>query len=203
MDAENVPPVQRRPYWSFVALFYSLAGWMLFEAWLFLMGAGFKLHVIAAIPGAALVARSALRPSIDRSQPPERGQRSAMEPRHAGISCALLWVAGALFGVMVLNASLTLLGLVAVSFIFAPWARLSFCRARPALSCVITMTGCVSIITIGHGLIDTMFLPLAAWAFWLCACCALLFRAEQVQRIRRETMPKTVQKDLDAIHSPG
>jgi hypothetical protein len=119
------------------------------------------------------------------------------------MSLGLLYVVGAIFGLMVLNGSLTLLGLVAVSFIFAPWARLSICRDRLALSCVSTMSGFASIIAIEHRFIDTMFLPLAAWAFWSCACCALLLRAEQLQRIRKETTTKTVERAPQRVHAPG
>lgn len=204
MSSDNVRPVKRRPYWSFIALLYSLLGWVLFDAWLFLMGAGFLLHLFVAAPGAALVIRSALRPSIDRSSVAERVRSPSMESRRAGMSCVLLFVLGAMFGTLLLSASLTLLGLVAVSFIFAPWARLSFSRDKLAISCMST-SGFASVMAIEHGSIDTMFLPLAAWVFWLCACCALLFRAEQLQRTGHEknVAMEAVEPEPRTIHSAG
>jgi hypothetical protein len=205
MNSDKVRPVKRRPYWSFIALLYSLLGWVLFDAWLFLMGAGFLSHIFAAIPGAALVIRSAFRPSIDRSNAADQEKNSLTESRRAATSCALLYVLGVIFGSLVLNGSLTLLGVIAVSFTFTPWARLSFSRDRLAISCVSTMSGFASVIAIGHGSINTMFLPLAAWAFWSCACCALLLRAEQLRRTRHETnvTTKAVETEARAIHSPG
>ncbi|MFC4930373.1 hypothetical protein [Massilia sp. GCM10023247] len=205
MDSDNIQNVKRRPYWSFVAFLYSLLGWLLFEAWLVLLGAGLLLHIFAAIPGATLIMRSALRPEIDRINPAERKKSPATESRWGGVSCALLYVLGAFFGVLVLGGSLTLLGIVALSFIFFPWARLSFTRNHFAVSCAITMGGFASIIAIEHRFIETMFLPLAAWAFWSCACCALLFRAEQLQRVKREknVAAKAVETEPAPIHFPG
>lgn len=174
MNSDHIQPVKRRPYWSFTALLYSLLGWLFFEAWLVLLGAGLLLHIVAAIAGATLFIRSALRPEIDRINLAERKKGAATVSRQGGISCALLYLLGAFFGALVLNGSLTLLGIAAVSFIFAPWARLPFSRDNIAISCASTMIGLASIIVMWHRYIDTMFLPLAAWTFWSCACCALL-----------------------------
>lgn len=205
MNSDSVGPVKHRPYWSFIALLYSLLGWILFEAWLFLMGAGFLLHLFAAMPGIALVTRSALRPSIDLGNVSERGKSPATQSKRAGMACCLLYAVGVIFGVLVLLGSLTLLGLIAISFIFAPWARLSFCRDRLAVSCAITISGFASVISIEHEAIATMFLPLAAWSFWSCACCALLFRAEQLGRFKQEkkATTKAVETEPRAIHSPS
>lgn len=205
MDSDNFQPVKRRPYWSFIAFLYSLLGWLLFEAWLVLLDAGFLLHIFVAIPGATLIIRSALRPEIDRNNQAEREKSPATESLWSGTSCALLYVLGVFFGAMILGGSFTLLGVVALSFIFFPWARLSFTRNHFAISCAITMGGFASIIAIEHRSVETMFLPLAAWAFWSCACCALLFRAEHLQRVKRakNVAAKSVETERPPIHSPG
>jgi hypothetical protein len=205
MNSDSVRPVKRRPYWSFIALLYSILGWALFDAWLFLMGAKFLLHLFVAIPGAWLVVWSALRTSIDLNSVSERGKSPATEFQHAGMSCVLLYVLGVIFGALVLNGSLILLGLVVASCIFAPWARLSFSRERLAISCVITVGGFASVIAIEPRSVDRMFLPLAAWAFWLCACCALLLRADQLRRTTpvRGATTKADETEPRTIHSPG
>lgn len=119
MNSETIQPVKHLPYWSFIALLYSLLGWALFETWLLLMGGGTSMHIIAAIPGATLVIRSA--------------------------------------------------------------------------------------IAIGHRSIDPMFLALAAWLLWSCACCALLFRAEQVSRAKRERVVtgETINTQPQPARFPG
>jgi hypothetical protein len=121
------------------------------------------------------------------------------------MSCTLLYVSGVIFGVLFLAGSLTLLGMAAISLAFAPWARLSFSRDKLAISCVSAMGGFGSAIAIGHKSIDTMFLPLAAWAFWSCACCALLLRREQRRRITHEKNGSTnaVEPEPCTIHSAG
>jgi hypothetical protein len=203
MDSNNSRPVKPRPYWSFIALLYSLLGWVLFGAWLFLMNAGFLWYIFAAIPGTTLVIRSARRPLIDRSNAIERNL--ATEKRLAKLPCVLLFVLGAMFGTSVLNGSFTLLGIIVASFTFAPWARLGFTRNHIALSCLITIGGLISVISIGHHLINFMFLPFAAWAFWGFACIALLFRAEHVQRVKQETTvaTKLSEPEHQSMHASG
>lgn len=205
MDSDIVQPVKRRPYWSFIALLYSLLGWALFEAWLMLMSAGLFLHVFAAIPGLTLTIRSALRPPIDGLSALEDKQRPATQFHWAKTSCALLYVFGAILAFMVLNGSLTLLGAVIASLTFAPWARLLFSRSHLAISCLVTISGFASVIAIGHRSVDMMFLPFAAWTFWGLACCALLFRAEQASRSKQESKETTdtAKAPTSPVHSAG
>lgn len=205
MDSAIVQPVKRRPYWSFIALVYAILGWALFEAWLIFMGAGFLLHIFAAIPGFTLTIRSALRPPIDRQSELEAKNCPVTQFHLAKTSCVLLYFFGAILGFMLLNGSITLLGAVIASFAFAPWARLPFSRNHLAISCLIAISGFASVISIGHRYVDMMFFPFAAWSFWGFACCALLFRAEQLQRSKYEnnTTKDKVTTPTSPAHSSG
>lgn len=205
MDSDTVQPVKRRPYLSFIALLYSLSGWALFDAWLFLMDAGHLMHIFVAIPGATLTIWSALRPPIDGSSTVEGKRNRATKSGRVGASCALLYVLAAILGTLVLNGSLAVLGAAIVSLTFAPWARLPFSRNHFAISCVIAISGLASVIAIGHRSVNVMFLPLAAWAFWLCACCVLLLSAERLRRARHEknVTSDTVKIPPRPVHYPG
>jgi hypothetical protein len=205
MDSETVQPVKRRPYWSFIALNNSLLGWGLFEAWLFSMTAGFIWHIFAAISGATLVIRSALRPSIDHGCVFDRNKGPLMEARSAKLACPLLFIMGAIIGAVVLDGSSTLLGVIVAAFTFAPWSRLHFTRDHMAISCAATVSGLLSVTAIGYRSIDVMSLPFAAWTFWGFACCALLFRAEHVRLAKQLTTVATKTGDAEPhpIHSPG
>lgn len=188
-----------------MAHLYSLLGWVLLEAWLIPMGTGFLVHIVVAIPGLTLTIRSALRPPIDGRSTLEDKQRPATQFHWATTSCTLLYVVGAILGFMVLIGSLTLLAAVIAAFMFAPWARLPSSHNHPVISCLIATTGFTSLIAVGHHSVDTMFLPLAAWAFWGFACCALLFRAEQLTRSKHENKPAagTVKTPTSPVHSAG
>ena len=205
MDSNSVRLAKPRPYWSFIAFLYSLLGWVLFDAWLFLLSAGFLWHVLVAIPAATLVFRSAMCPFIVGSSVVEQSKGPVAESRWEKLPCVLLYVVGATFGAFVLNGSFTLFGVIVALFTFAPWARLPFTRNHIAISCLTTISGFVSVLVIGHRFIDFMFLPFAAWVFWGFACGALIFRAENVQRARHETTAATKPNETETrpIHSPG
>ncbi len=205
MDSDTAQLVKHHRYWSFIAMLYSFLGWAFFHTSLFLMGAGVLFHMLVSVPGTTLVIRSARRQSIDGSSVTELNERLAIGLRQTGASCVLLYVFGMVFGAFVLNGSLTLLGLVAAFAVFAPWARLPFLRIHLFISCMSTMGGVASVLAIVHRLIDPMFLALAAWVFWMCACSALLLKAEQMQRFKRKS--KATQEAVESgplpTHSLG
>jgi hypothetical protein len=205
MDSDTAQPVRRRPYGSFIALIHSLLGWALFDAWLFLIVAGFLMHVFVAMAGATLTIRSALCLRIERNSTVEQKKSPATISCWAGASCVLLYVLGAFLGTMVLQGSLMLLGAVLAPLTFAPWARLRFSRDHLAISCVVVISGFASVIGFGHRSIDTMFLPLAAWAFWSWACCSLLLRTNRERRLKgeRNVTTETVKPQPRPTHSVG
>jgi hypothetical protein len=186
MDPDTVQPVKPRPTWSFIALLYALLSLALVNAWLLLMGAGFFTHIIGSIPGAVFVVLAAHRPPIEHRSSVERQPAPPSGFLPLGASCALLFILGTVFAASVLNQSLTLLLLVVTGFTFVPWARLAFSRHHPAISCMITASGCGSVIAIGYRPADIIFLPAAAWTFMLCSCCALLLRAGQRMRDKQD-----------------
>ena len=144
-----------------------------------MLGAGVQAFLLAAIPGATLMTLAARRPAIERCNP--------VAPAKAGWSLALLFVLGAILAAFVLSTGLVLLIAIAAAVTFAPWTRLAYSQAHPAISCAVTLCGFASVMALGQHAVDLMFLLLAAWVFGTCACCALLLRFDQQRRLKQET----------------
>lgn len=189
MSTRILQPAQKRPRLTFVPLFYSLAGWGLAHAWLILLSASLRAHVLAAVPALALVALSTLRASAD-IRGMEKGGIPSPGSRWAAARGALLLLVGAAFGLLVVNGSVFLLAMAALSFTFVPSAWLPFGTHNVGLPVSITGIGFMSVMVPGFQDIDFMMLPLAAWAFWICACCPLLLRMEQSWRAERARKAK-------------
>lgn len=106
--------------------------------------------------------------------------------RGGALSTALLLSAmGAVLGSLVANGSVFLLAAVAMALNYVPWGRLPLSRHHPALSCAMTTGGFAAALWLRHQAIDVMFLPFAAWAFWVAACIGLMQVAEQSRRSKR------------------
>lgn len=186
MSSRILKPAQNRPHLTFVPLFYALAGWGLAHASLVLINASWRAHLIAAVPALALVALSALRASADLCSKENEGGAPSPDSRWAATRGALLLLfSGAALGLLVVNGSVFLLAMAALSFTFVPSAWLPFGKRNVGLPVLITGIGFVSVIVPGFRNIDFMVLPLATWAFWIGACCPLLLRIEQSWRAER------------------
>ncbi len=182
-----------RPKLTFVPLFYSLAGWGLAHAWLVLVNASSGAHLITAVPALALVGLSALRASADlRSMEKESGVSSSVSRWADTRGALLLLFLGAAFGALVVNGSVFLLAVAALSLTFVPSTWLPFRTHHVALPLLITGIGFMAVVLPGFRHIDFMVLPLATWALWLCACGPLLLRIEQSWRAERAGISRAV-----------
>jgi hypothetical protein len=189
MSTHILQAAPNRPRLTFLPLFYSLAGWGLAHAWLILIHASLSAHILAAVPALALVALSSLRASADGMEK-ERGIASPGSGWAAARGALLLLFVGAGFGLLVVNGSVFLLVMAALSFTFVPSAWLPFGTHNVGLPVLITGIGFMSVIVPGFQDIGYMVLPLATWAFWICACCPLLLRIEQSWRAERARKAK-------------
>lgn len=193
MSPRILQAAPKGPRPTFVPLFYALAGCGLLHAWLVLIKASSKAHILAAVPALALVALSTMRASADlRSMEKEESVPSPNSRWAAARGALLLLFVGAAFGLLVVNGSVFLLALAALSFTFAPPAWLPFGKHNVGLPVLITAIGFVSVILRGFRDIGFMVFPLAAWAFWISACCPLLLRIEQSWREEQARKAKDV-----------
>ena len=198
MDSDTVQHVKARSYWPFMPLFFAAAGWALLHVWLFEMQANFRGHLLTVILGGALSGWSSLCPASDRNAATSRNAEPGSASPWALASGSLVLLAmGGILGVLVANGSLFLLGVLAAPLGFMPWARMPFSRHFPAASFGIAGGGFASAVLIRFHAIDIMFLPLAAWVFWLCAFCCLVLRAEQSRRAEREARANNRANDND------
>ena len=174
---------------SFIAFVFSLAGWALLELWFLRTGAGFLAHGTAALVGLWLSFLSIRRPSIGPSDRSQRERSATQEHRKfrsadAGWTLLLLAVGGVL-GVLVLRGGTIALGAAAIGLSFVPWSRVHFCHNHFGAACMTVWIGMASIMTLGYRLITPMFLPIACWVLWACACLGLFWRIDQLSRAER------------------
>lgn len=172
---------------SFIALVFSLTGCALLETWLFTMHASLPGHALALMAGLSLVFLSL------RHSPVHTDFRSRRHRPFLGIDAGyafLLFAIGSLIGLFILsNATLALAVLVLLSFI--PWSRLPLCRHHFFTAATLTWAGIMLVLFIGRHEIRPMFLPLASWVSWTCACFALLLRTERLWQIERNAKRAT------------
>lgn len=90
-------------------------------------------------------------------------------------------------------------------FAFVTSAWLPFEKHDVGLPVLITGIGLISVILPGFRHIDFMVLPLATWAFWICACCPLLLKIEQSWRAERagKTKGKSAGAEVHAATCDG
>lgn len=201
MKFETVQLMKPRPYWPFMPLFFALAGWALIHAWLFIISADLRAHVFPAFLGVVFTAWAALRRSASLQNTSEDKDGPLRGSRWNVISGALLLPAlGALLGGLVVNGSVFLLSICAMPLNFVPWSRLPFSRRHPGVCAAAIGSGFGSAILIQYPGIDVMFLPLATWSLWLCACCGIVLSATQSPRAARAG--KT-QSGTQARHLPA
>ena len=199
MDTDTVQHMKPRPYQPFLPLFFSLAGWALLQAWIQLIGANFRAHILVAVPGLVLTLWSALPFPATRQITVQKEDRPRREPRWAVIASALLLLAvGVVLGNLIAKGSLFLLGVVAMTLNFIPWARLPLGQRHPGVPCAAAGCGFGVAMLAGHQSMSVMFLPLATWAFWLCTCVGLILRAEQSRRRRHGVPAMRAATDLDS-----
>jgi hypothetical protein len=174
---------------SFIAFVFSLAGWALLALWFLRMGAGFLAHGTAASVGLWLSFLSIRRPGIgpgDRSQRERSATQEHRTFRGADAGWALLLLAvGAVLGVLVLRGGTIALGAAGIGLSFAPWSRVHFCRNHFGAACTMVWIGMASIMAPGYRSITPMFLPIACWVLWACACLGLFWRIDQLSRAQR------------------
>lgn len=187
MDSDTVQPMKPRPYRPFLPLFFSIAGWALLQAWIYLIGANYRAHILVAVLGLLLSLWSAFSfPGTQHSTVQRDSTRR--ESRWSAISNALLLLTlGAALGSLIAKGSLFPLSVSAMALNFVPWARLPLGQRHPALSCTAAICGFAGAILASYRSIEVMFLPFAAWAFWVCTCIGLILRAEHSQRAKRAT----------------
>lgn len=193
MNSKILEAAPKRSHLTFVPLFYSLAGWGLAHAWLILINASARAHILAAAPALVLVGLTALRASADlRSMRKKQGIPRPDSRWGVARGALLLLFLGAAFGLLLVNGSVVLLAMTALFFAFVPSAWLPFQTRHVGLPVLITGTGFMSVILPGFDNIGLMILPLATWAFWLSACCSLLLRIEHSWRAERARKAKLV-----------
>lgn len=196
MSSKILQVMPGRPRPTFVPLFYSFAGWGLAHAWLALIHASPKVHLLATVPALALVALSTRRATADLSASENQTGVSSRGSRWSAARGALLLLSlGAALGFLVVNGSVFLLAMGALLLSFVPSAWLPFRTHHAGLSVFVAGIGFVSVVLPGFPKIDLLFLPLATWAFWLSACCPLLMGIEQTWRAGRAART--------AAHLPG
>ena len=199
MESDTVQLTRSRPYRPFLPLFFSIAGWALLQAWIHLIGANYRAHMLVAVPGLVLTFWSAY-PFLGTQHmiaPEKDSPRKA--PGWAAISDTLLLVAtGAMLGILTAAGSIFLLAVGAMALNFLPWARLPLGQRHPAVACAPAISGFAAAILAQYRSIEVMFLPLASWAFWVCACAGLILRAEHSWRAEREAAAKGAAKEADS-----
>lgn len=188
MNAENA---RSRPYCSFAPLVFSMTGWALISAWLLAVEAGLRSFVVAAIPGLILTIRSTLRRPAFAPEAAETGTGPVKETRsNVFPGAVLLFGSGAILGMVVLSAWLILFAAVAVAYLFVPLSRVPLCRRYAGWTSIVMSGGCLSVVAAGHRQVDVMFLLLASWILWTCACCALLLQMHQQRNAARDAEAK-------------
>lgn len=199
MDLNTVQLIQRCPSPPFLPLFFSLAGWALLQAWIHLIGANFRAHVLVAVPGLILTLWSAFPFSGCHDNAAEQKDTPAQQSRGAALTGALLLLAlGAVLGNLTAKGSLFLLCVGAMALNFVPWGRLPLEQRHPAVPCALTACGFAAAILAAHQSVSVMFLPLATWAFWLCTCVGLILRAETARRDKRGAAAKRSAIEADS-----
>lgn len=199
MDSDTVHLVRPRPYRPFLPLFFSIAGWALLQAWIHLIGANYRAHILVAVLGAVLTLWSAFPFPGTQHITAQKNDSPWRESSWAAIAGALLLlIMGAVLGNLIARGSLFLLGVGAMALNFVPWARLPLGQRHPALLCAAAICGLAASVLAEYRSIEVMFLPLAAWAFWVCTCIGLILRAEHSSRTKREAAAKSAAKDADS-----
>lgn len=185
MNPDTVALRKPRPERPCMPLFFSLAGWALLHAWLLRLDANHRAHLAVAALGLVVSAWPAARARSGRlARAAQPGGPAGESPGPAVAAALLLLAGGAALGALVALGSVVLLGAGAVALMLVPWARLPLSRHRPALSCAVLACGFSPVVLNRYQAVDVMFLPLAAWVFWLCACLALIPRARAAAAIR-------------------
>jgi len=170
---------------SFIILVFSLAGWALLEAWAIIVGASWYAHALNALPGSILTVLA-----LPRTASGTPGKAGEAKPASRGLAWALLpvlflFLLGALLGILFLSGALVLFGLLAACLCFAPWPRLAFTRDHVFLCSATALSGLFLPIALAYPDVNVMLFPLGCWVFWICACCALLVRADKRRRAER------------------
>jgi hypothetical protein len=184
---------------TFVAIVFSLLGWALLEAWLLVVHAGPALHIMPSVPALCIAGIPLLRYRRYRKNtgvsplPSARGQRGLGADTGWTLLCLAL---GGLLGMSILGGSAFVLTIPAAGMLFVPWSRSTFHVKEPLVSCLATWLGTGAVLAIGHHQIKPMFLPIATWVLWSCACVAVLSQLAQARRVEH----RPVSKVLDVEH---
>jgi hypothetical protein len=178
------------PAHSCFVLVFSILGWGLLESWLVAVHARLLPHAISTLCALCLAWLAARR--YRRYRELSRITYGSVQPQgrrftigDAGWAILLLAV-GSVLGVLVLAGWILPLSTIAIGIMFLPWRHASFHRRHFTMSCVAVLIGAAATIAVGHQKMSPIFLPIASWIFWLCACVALLLTMEKPVRPGRD-----------------
>jgi hypothetical protein len=175
---------------SFISLVYAFAGWILLEIWLVSINAGIATHSILSVPALVLAFFSVKHLPLYIS--PVRGNAnpdSHRPPCFKGrdvLPLLLLLGMGVVLGMLIIVNSTLALFAIAAPLSFAPWSRISFCRLHCMLACAAIWSGLGATLAMTHSAVSDIFLPLACWVFWACACLAAFRRLEKLWQEERQ-----------------
>jgi hypothetical protein len=189
MGRNTVKTADTVPAALFISFAFSIAGWALLELWLLQIGAGLRAHGMAALFGLWLGFLSIRRPRIGRAGLSSASITATSGHRKFGRADAgwvlVFLMAGGILGSLVLRGQTIVLVVAAIGLALVPWSRVRFCCRHLLTACTAIWTGMVSIIALGHGSIDPVFLPIACWVLWASSMVSLVLRIEQLSRAER------------------
>ena len=186
-----VRPYWPCPYWPFLPTFFSLAGWAILYIWLFLMQVNIRVYIVPGALGLLLTVWPVIFSRHGQYCTARGNGGPSWNFRLAAVSQILLLLAlGAALGSLVVIGSVALLAVSAALLNFLPWRRLPLSALHPALACLVTGCSCGLTLYAGWQDVAMMFLPLAAWSFWVSALIGLILNADQSRRVERTTLEK-------------
>jgi hypothetical protein len=172
-----------------IACSCSLAGWAILALWLLQIGAGVGGHGLAALAGLWLSYLCIRRPRIGQPALAATGgsrttQHRGLRPVDAGWALLLL-VVGGVVGILAMRGGTVALIVVTMGLGFAPWSRVAFCRDHFYVASAALLVGTLSAMALGYRSTAPMFLPVACWALWACACTGLCWRITRLAAAER------------------
>lgn len=150
----------------FIGLTLSIGGGLLMETWLFIIHAGLPMRLVGAMPWLSLGILAVLRKRRSTSCTMGVSAEHAMPASivsNAGWAIVLLVVGGGL-GFLIMAGGALVLMTFTTACGFMPWHRIRLCRQQPGRASLIMCSGGAIVLGFPHTCVDSMFLPIAAWA---------------------------------------
>jgi hypothetical protein len=160
------------------ALVFSLLGWGMLESWLVEVHAPPTLHLLSTacalcLSGVALGRYRLYRRHAGAAYVPWHPQVRRVGVAGAGWTPLMLAV-GSVLGMFVLAGWALPLGILAAGLMFLPLPQAALRHGQFTASCAAVLAGSATVLVLGRHEIRPLFLPLAAWVLWVCACSALV-----------------------------